>query len=177
VADRLLDQSALRALMLELADRLGRRGVRANVYVIDGAAMAMQFDERRATRDIDAVVLSGHGPLIEEVRALARLHDLPTTWLNEQAASYVARVADTGSSIVFDHPNLSVAAASAEHLLAMKMLAARASDVPDLRLLLSELGITSMDEVESILSSVFPGTTMSDRGRLMIEDLLAETTD
>lgn len=176
MADRLLDQSALRALLLELAERLARRGVRANVYVIGGAAMAMQYDERRATRDIDAVVLSGHGPLIEEVRSMALLHDLPTTWLNEQAASYVARVADADSSIVFDHPNLSVAAASAEHLLAMKMLAARASDVPDLRLLLSVLGITSMAEVESTLATVFPGTTMSDRARLMIEDLLVEDT-
>ena len=111
------------------------------------------------------------------LRGEVPVHDLPTTWLNEQAASYVAKVADTGSSIVFDHPNLSIAAASAEHLLAMKLLAARASDAPDLRLLLSVLGVASMAEVETILERVFPGTTMSDRGRLMIEDLLAASTD
>ena len=175
MTDRLLDRAALHALLVELAERLARRGARANIYVIGGAAMAMQFDERRATRDIDSVVLSGHGPLTDEVRAMARLHDLPTTWLNEHAASYVAKVADAGSSIVFDHPNLSIAAASAEHLLAMKLLAARASDAPDLRLL-SVLGVASMAEVETILERVFPDTTMSDRGRLMIEDLLAAST-
>jgi Nucleotidyltransferase of unknown function (DUF6036) len=138
VNDRLLDRAELRKLLSELAERLSRRGVRANIYLIGGAAMAMLFDDSRATRDIDAVVLSSHGPLIDEVRAIAKLHRLPSTWLNEQASAYVSDVDDAQRTVVFDHPSLSVAAASAEHLLAMKVIAARASDVRDLRTLLAE---------------------------------------
>jgi Nucleotidyltransferase of unknown function (DUF6036) len=173
----LLDRDALRRLLAELGDRLARRGVRANIYVVGGAAMSLQFDEHRATRDIDSVVLTGHGPLMDEVRAMARLHNLPGTWLNEQASSYVSRVHDGSSSIIFDHPNLSVAAASAKHLLAMKVLASRASDVTDLRLLLSILNVTNVTEVQAILVQVFPDRSLSDRARLIIEDLLAAPGD
>lgn len=49
---------------------------------------------------------------------------LPGWWLNEQASAYVAPGEDAAAPRVFDHPGLRVAAASPEHLLAMKVLAA-----------------------------------------------------
>ena len=52
------DRSELVALFADLAGRLQRRGVRASIYVVGGAAMALVFDERRATRDVDSVVLA-----------------------------------------------------------------------------------------------------------------------
>jgi Nucleotidyltransferase of unknown function (DUF6036) len=171
----MLDRAALHELLSELAGRLDRRGLRANLYIIGGAAMAMLFDDRRATRDIDSVVLSGHGPLIEEVRAMARIHDLPSTWLNEQASVYVSAAEDPNQSTVFDHAALSVAAASAEHLLAMKVSAGRASDVGDIKALLSILRIDSVAQVEAVLADVFPDSALSDRARLIVEDILAAT--
>lgn len=168
-----LDRQELRRLFSELADRLQRRGLRANVYVIGGAAMAMLFDDRRVTRDIDAVILHGHGPLTEEVRAIARERGLPSTWLNEQAAAYVSRVADTAQSIVFDHPNLSVAVASTEHLFAMKLIAARASDAADIAQLATNLGVDDVASAERILQTVFPDRSLTDRARLLLEDVLS----
>jgi len=38
-----------------LGDRLARRGLVADIYVFAGAAMALAYDARRATRDTDAV--------------------------------------------------------------------------------------------------------------------------
>jgi predicted amidohydrolase YtcJ len=57
MGDELLDREALLELLGALADRLKARGVRASVYVIGGAAISLVFDARRATRDIDSVVL------------------------------------------------------------------------------------------------------------------------
>jgi predicted nucleotidyltransferase len=168
----LFDRHAITALLEDLARRLERRGVRASIYIVGGAAISLVYDARRSTRDVDSVVIAGHGPLIDEVRAIARERNLPTTWLNEQASVYVSRHDDPGRTRVFDHPYLSVAAASAEHLLAMKLLAARASDVDDLRLLLGVLGITNVEGATRILSTVFPDEPMSDRARLLVEDLL-----
>ncbi len=148
--------------------------MRVNLYIVGGAAIAMQFDERRATRDIDSVVLEGHGPLMAEVVVMAREHGLPTTWLNDQATMYVSSTPDLGRQLVFDHPNLSVAAASAEHLLAMKLQAARGSDTQDIALLVRSLGLTTVAEVEAILVAVFPGVTLRDRARLLLEDVLAD---
>lgn len=172
MSDELLDRESLLELLGALADRLKARSVRASVYVIGGAAISLVFDARRATRDIDAVVLEGHGPLMEEVQRLGRERGLPGSWLNEQAAMYVSRRRDDHKAVVFDHPNLVVAAASPEHLLAMKVQAARASDAADVRLLLGVLGIETVDGASSALEAVFPGTMLSDRARLLVEDIL-----
>lgn len=176
MSDELLDREALLELLGALADRLRARGVRASVYVIGGAAISLVFDARRATRDIDSVVLEGHGPLMEEVQRLGRERGLPGSWLNEQAAMYVSRCRDDNKAVVFDHPNLVVAAASPEHLLAMKLQAARATDAADISLLLGVLGISSVGGASDVLEVVFPGTTMSDRARLLVEDILGSAS-
>jgi len=54
-SDPLLDREAIEQAFRRLGGRLARRGLVADVYVFDGAAMALAHDARRATRDIDAV--------------------------------------------------------------------------------------------------------------------------
>ena len=44
---------------------MARRGVIADIYIFGGAAMALAYDARRATRDIDAV-FKPHGIVLEE---------------------------------------------------------------------------------------------------------------
>jgi hypothetical protein len=168
----LFDRAGLVELLTALAERLRARGVRANIYVVDGAAISLVFDARRATRDVDSVVLSGHGPLMDEVRPLGRERRLPGSWLNEQASRYVSKLSDENKAVVFDHPNLIVAAASAEHLLAMKMQAARLSDAGDLRLLLGVLRINDLAGAVQVHETVFPGVAISDRAQLLLEDIL-----
>ncbi|MEV0807258.1 hypothetical protein [Micromonospora sp. NPDC050200] len=53
--DPLLDRAAIEDAFRRLGDRLARRGVVADLYIFGGAAMALAYDARRATRDIDAV--------------------------------------------------------------------------------------------------------------------------
>jgi hypothetical protein len=50
-----MDRSEIIDALTALAGELERRGVVAEMYVVGGAAIALAFDERRATRDIDAV--------------------------------------------------------------------------------------------------------------------------
>ncbi len=115
----LLDRPAIEEAFRRLGDRLAKRGVVADVYVFGGAAMALAYDSRRATRDVDAI-FKPHGIVLEEALAVAAELGLPHWWLNEQASSYVAPGGDSTASRVFDHPGLRVFAASPEHLLAMK---------------------------------------------------------
>ena len=72
----LLDKEAIAAAFRRLGDRLVRRGLVADVYVFGGAAMALAYDARRATRDIDAV-FKPHGAVVEEARAVADELGLP----------------------------------------------------------------------------------------------------
>ena len=49
-----------------LDDELGRMGVEADLFVVGGAAMAVAYDARRATTDVDAVFVPS-----KEVRTAA----------------------------------------------------------------------------------------------------------
>jgi hypothetical protein len=118
----LLGREGIEEAFRRLGDRLAKRGVVADIYVFGGAAMALAYDSRRATRDVDAL-FKPHGIVLEEARAVGAELGLPSWWLNEQASSYVAPGGDPSASRVFDHPGLRVFAASPEHLLAMKALA------------------------------------------------------
>jgi hypothetical protein len=51
----LLDRAGIEEAFRRLGDRLARRGVVADLYVFGGAAMALAYDSRRATRDVDAL--------------------------------------------------------------------------------------------------------------------------
>lgn len=95
-------------------------------------------------------------------------------WLNEQASVYVARGGDANAPHVFDHPGLRVSAASPEHLLAMKVLAARRRDAEDISTLVKHLGLSSVAEVLAVCTAVFPDEPVPDRARLILEDVLGE---
>lgn len=94
---RILDRAAIEDAFRRLGERLHRRGVVADLYIFGGAAMALAYDARRATRDIDAL-FKPHGVVVEEARTVAVELDLPPWWLNEQASVYVARGGDPGHS-------------------------------------------------------------------------------
>jgi hypothetical protein len=87
----LLGREGIEEAFRRLGDRLARRGVVADVYVFGGAAMALAYDSRRATRDVDAL-FKPHGIVLEEAQAVAAELGLPNWWLNEQASSYAAPI-------------------------------------------------------------------------------------
>jgi Nucleotidyltransferase of unknown function (DUF6036) len=167
--DPLLNRATIEDAFRRLGDRLARRGMVADIYVFGGAAMALAYDARRATRDIDAV-FQPHGIVLDEARAVADDLGLPQWWLNEQASAYVAPGGDPAAPRVFDHPGLRVSAASPEHLLAMKVLAARRRDSDDIRFLVKYLGLTTVDEVLALCADIFPDEEVPGRARLVLED-------
>jgi hypothetical protein len=132
--------------------------------------MALAYDARRATRDIDAV-FQPHGVVLEEARAVATELGLPHWWLNEQASVYVARGEDTNAPRIFDHPGLRVSAASPEHLLAMKVLAARRRDAEDIRFLVKHLQLANTEDALTLCTQIFPDEPVPDRARLILEDI------
>ncbi len=168
----LLDRAGIEEAFRRLGVRLARRGVVADLYVFGGAAMALAYDSRRATRDVDAL-FKPHGIVLEEASAVAAELGLPHWWLNEQASSYVAPGGDSAASRVFDHPGLRVFAASPEHLLAMKALAARPRDAEDIGQLTRVLGLRTVDDVLALVREIFPEEEPPARLRLLLEEIFS----
>ena len=171
--DPLLDRELITEAFRRLGERLARRSLVADVYVFGGAAMALAYDARRATRDIDAV-FEPHGVVLEEAQAVAGELGLPRWWLNEQASAYVAPGGDPSAPRVFDHPGLRVSAASPEHLLAMKVLAARRRDAEDIRFLVKHLQFNNAAEVLALCAEIFPDEELPARARLVLEDIFGD---
>jgi hypothetical protein len=169
-ADPLLDRAGIEEAFRHLGERLARRGVVADVYVFGGEAMALAYDARSVTCDIDAI-FEPHGVVRDEARVVAEELGLPPWWLNEQASSYVAAGGDSAAPRVFDHPGLRVSAASPEHLLAMKVLASRRRDSEDIRVLIKRLGLDTTGEVLALCAEIFPDEEVPARAQLVLEDV------
>jgi hypothetical protein len=131
-----LDAKAMRVLLAELDERLRERGVAASVYVVGGAAMALAYGRDGVTPDIDA--LASHRAVAEEARAIAGKYGLADRWLNDAAGPWVPPRPKAARRRPTD-PGLTVHVAPPEHVLAMKLVALRRKDRPDIRLLIEHL--------------------------------------
>ncbi|WP_214107542.1 DUF6036 family nucleotidyltransferase [Acrocarpospora catenulata] len=170
--DGLLGRAELERAFTALGDRLVRRGIVADLFIVGGAAMALAYDAVRVTRDVDALFVP-HGVVLEESREVAKALDLPPWWLNEQASVYISGQDDPGKRRVFDHPGLRVMAASPEHIFAMKAIAARTRDIDDLRHLASLTGTTTLADALALCRRFFPSEDVSPRATAVLSDLFS----
>ena len=161
-------QEILRAFR-GLGQRLAARDVVGELYVVDGAAIALAFDERRATRDVDAV-FEPKLIVYEEAAVVAAELDLPTGWLNDGVKGFLAGP-DPWPTSVFEVPGLRVQAASPEMLLALKCLAHRLGEDDDVRLLSRHLGLSDSDDVIDLVVQVF-GDWVDVRVELFVREVL-----
>lgn len=176
MTDPLLDREILERAFRRLAEKLVRRQIVGEVHVFGGAAMVLAFDARVATRDVDAL-FEPDRPVLAAASEVARELDLPRSWLHTHTGGYVSGRAGRGAP-VFDHPHLRVMVTPVEHLLAMKVRAARpARDVADLELLLAHLEISDVDAVTEIVARYFPDEPLDARARMIVEDVLARRGD
>lgn len=139
-------------LLEELGRRLHARDVTGTIYVAGGAAVVLEFPQRRGTRDIDA--LFGPAEIVrEEADAIAAERGLPPTWLSDRVRAFLPPGHDAQAR-TFSVPGLNVAVASPRYLLAMKMVAGRPQDLHDLILIFRELGITRAEVAADIVEEV-----------------------
>ena len=87
----------------------------------------------------------------------------------EDVARPIPRAADTRAETLYQSANLTVTGASAKHLLAMKVLAARDQDREDIRVLCKHLGLKGPEEAIRIYRELFPEEPVKPRARALVE--------
>lgn len=164
-----MDRGEIVEALTALAGELDRRGVSAEMYVVGGAAIALAFDERRATRDIDAV-FEPKAVVYEAAAAVAEEAGLPPGWLNDAVKGFLVG-SDPAAADVLDLPGLRVLAASPRTLLALKVLAHRVGeDEEDVRLLADALDLSTADEVLAVAEQAY-GDRLEPAARFFVEEL------
>lgn len=166
-----MDRNEIVSVLTDLASELERRKISAEMYVVGGAAIALAFDERRATRDIDAV-FEPKNAVYEAAAVVAAERGLPAGWLNDAVKGFLAGD-DPDAAPVLDLPGLRCLTASPRILLALKVLAHRVGeDEEDVRLLAAELGLKSSEQVLTVAEETF-GDRLDPAARFFVEELFA----
>lgn len=169
----MLDREQILSALEALADDLHAHGIEGRLFVVGGKAMALAYDARSSTRDIDAVF----HPKAEVHSAASRVAErlgLPDDWLNDAVKAYVPGT-DPDDVPVFSRPGLAVAAASARFMLAMKLRAARVEqDVSDIEFLARLLGLTSASQVMSLAIERYGEKAIPERAFYLVNELFGE---
>lgn len=166
-----MDRAEIIEALTALAGELERRGISGEMYVVGGAAIALAFDERRATRDIDAV-FEPKSVVYEAAATVAERRGLPPCWLNDAVEGFL-QGEDPDAAPVLDLPGLRCLAASPRVLLAQKVLAHRVGeDEEDLRLLARQLDLEHAGEVLALAEEVF-GDRLDAAARFFVGQVFA----
>ena len=164
-----MDRDEIITALTELASELQRRGTNADMYVVGGAAIALAYDERRATRDIDAV-FEPKNVVYEAATAVAEQRGYSAGWLNDAVKGFLAGE-DPAATPVLDLPGLRCLAASPRTLLALKVLAHRVGeDEEDVRLLAGHLSLDGASQVLAVAEETF-GDRLDPAARFFVEEI------
>lgn len=164
-----MDRAEIRRLLIELGRRIDASGLQAELYVVGGAAIALAFDERRSTKDIDAVFEPKLAVYAEAERMATELK-LPAGWLNDGVKGFLAGP-DPAAEPVLEAPGIRVSTGSPRMLLALKVLAHRVDeDEDDVRLLAGVLGLSTAAAVLAVAEEVF-GDRLDVAARFFVEQL------
>jgi uncharacterized nucleotidyltransferase DUF6036 len=164
-----MDREEIVALLTALGATLRDRGVDGEMYVVGGAAIALAYDARRSTRDIDAV-FEPKLAIYEAAAEVAERFELPAGWLNDAVKGFLAGD-DPEAAPVLDVPGLRCLAASPRMLLALKVLAHRVGeDEGDVMFLAGALGLSTSAEILAVAEDVF-GDRLEPAARFFVEEL------
>jgi hypothetical protein len=158
--------SALQAL----GDELTGRGVRGQIFIVGGAAMALAYSTRRVTKDIDAV-FEPKSAIYTAAAKVAEDLGLPEDWLNDAVKGFMPGN-DEHPRPVPDIRGVEVTTASPRYLLAMKLMAMRfGEDDEDIEILLQECDLHSAQEAIDVLKHIYPLQEPSPKTRFFLEEL------
>lgn len=168
--ERQFTQASILQALQALGDELTRRGVRGQIFVVGGAAMALAYSTRRVTKDIDAV-FEPKSAIYDAAATVAENLGLPEDWLNDAAKGYMPGN-DENPRPVADVHGIEVTTASSRYLLAMKLMAMRfGEDDEDIEILLRECRLHSAEEAIDLLRHMYPLQEPPVKTRFYLEEL------
>lgn len=171
-----LGRNDIRALLDDLSQELAAREARADLFLVGGAAIAVAYDEARATRDLDAVFLPTD-VVREAAAAVAERRGLAVDWLNDAVKGFLPGP-DPDARRFYESDSLNVDVASARYLLAMKLFAARVeNDADDIAFLYRQLGFTTVEEGLDLVENVYHGQQLQPKVQFLLAEIVDALTD
>src|ERR1700733_3710553 len=175
VSEHQFNRERILIALKALGEQLLSEGVRGQIFIVGGAAMALAYSTRRVTKDIDAVF----EPKSAIYSAAAKVADdlgLPEDWLNDAVKGFMPGP-DEHPRQIPEIDGIEVTTASPRYLLAMKLMAMRfGEDEEDIETLLRECGVTRAQEALNIVRHIYPLREPQAKTRFYLEQLLGPDT-
>jgi Nucleotidyltransferase of unknown function (DUF6036) len=171
VPERHFNRARILTALQALGDELLSRGVRGQIFIVGGAAMALAYSTRRVTKDIDAV-FEPKASIYEAAAKVAEDLGLPEDWLNDAVKGFMPGP-DEHPRPLPDVHGIEITTASPRYLLAMKLMAMRfGEDDEDIEILLRECELRSPEEAIELLRSVYPQQEPPMKTQLFLEEII-----
>jgi hypothetical protein len=174
-----LSRDRIEAALSKLNEYLREQGTIGELCLFGGSVMVLVFNARLSTRDVDAVFQPA--TMIRELAArVADEEDLPADWLNDGVKGFQSATPELTSEALPQFSHLRLLRPSAEYLLAMKCLAARATnletggDEADILHLVRHLGLKTEEEVIANLTRFFPPERILPKTQFMVHEVIAK---
>lgn len=167
-----MTKDEIKQYLSELNDELRAMAVKGEICLYGGAVMALVYDARPNTDDVDAIFK----PVRYIRRAagkIAERHNLPKGWLNYAVKMFLV---PHEQRILFDMSNLKVYVPPGEYVLAMKALSARANmrDRNDIETLIKKLGLSGEQQVVEIVKHYYPHKEIKPATRMLLKEIFAQ---
>ncbi len=178
-SDFQLSKAQIIAALSALNVKLAAKEVTGELCIFGGAAMILAFDARQSTRDVDGVFVP-KAIVAGAAEEIADELDLPPAWLNDGVKGGISNAGDLVAEGMPQFSHLRVLRPSAQYLLAMKCLAARAGDYDtsgdkdDVTTLINHLGLQDAGQVLEVVCLYYPESSISPKTRYFVEEILNE---
>jgi len=135
-----------------------------SIQIVGGAALRLAHFDRDTTADIDAQI-QPIDELLPIITKIAHDRGWRNDWLNNKAVIFIPSWGQQVKwDLILDEPDISIAVAPLDALLAMKLNAARPGrDTDDMAKLLALNDIPSVAAAEHLFESFYPGDVLPDR--------------
>lgn len=156
-------------------------GVLVDLSVYGGAALAIAFNIRHATRDVDAVVHGAPEFLRLAARKVANEESWPEDWLNDGVKGFTS--SNEKMRLMEDFAaspagGLRIHTPAPEYLFAMKCMAMRpegiegSHDISDIEALAEAAGIGDAASALALVEAFYPASRIPPRVRFGVEEIM-----
>ena len=176
-----IDKDDIIQLLSEIGKKLAKRKQFGSLTICGGAAMALLFNARDLTSDIDSQFRPNENihdfkSIVDEITQERNLPD--NHWCNDDYTMFSDDYCtDLKSKFYRSFDNLDVFIMEPESLLAMKLISARpkSHDRSDSITLMKELKIQSIDELSEIFDRHFVSDKMHPDELRMVKGFVSDT--
>lgn len=165
-----LDHRSIPPLLARVDHELAAITTRQHdLMIAGGAAVALLWDHRRITNDID-VITEGITPELR--KAILRVEidqQLEPGWFNDAAKVTTPQMQITDPHLVYQGKRLRVYVAPAEYVLTMKLFAGREADQRDIPVLIEAAGIQSRQQLYDLVTAGYGAHLLLPRTAYVID--------